>query len=75
MYIKSQLSRDLKEIRREIRQSSRTSKEVNPENPFGLSTKENDIDELIKILMTFSYAYFNKENFSSYHTQVTRECE
>jgi len=54
---------------------TRAGKDFNPENPFGLATKESDIDELIKILMTFSYAFFNKENYASYHTQVMRDWE
>jgi len=73
IYLKSQLVRDLKEIRKDTKLNSKGI--TNNENPFSLATKDEDVNELIKILMTFSYAFFNKEKFSAFHTQVMRECE
>jgi len=73
MYLKSQLVRDLREIRKDSKANSKGL--ANPENPLGLTTKEDDVNELIKILMTFSYSFFNKEQFSIFHTQVMRQCE
>lgn len=73
IYLKSQLVRDLKEIRKDTKLNSKGI--TNNENPFSLATKDEDVNELIKILMTFSYAFFNKDKFSAFHTQVMRECE
>jgi hypothetical protein len=75
IYIKSLLCNELAQIRRDIRMSGKPNKEIDIESPFGAFTKESDVNDYLKMVMTFSCAFYNKESFSEFHTTVLRDCE
>ena len=69
------LSQELKIILKELRSNSKNGKEIDMDNPLGVYIKNADIDEIIKIMMTFSCGFFNKDEFSKFHTEVLKESD